>query len=85
MLFRSFRVILATKKRDDCLESINPTHPDQLCDTQIPCSGSHAMASLGEDSLGSVPIPDIAALQSHLLQVCSLLRRAQHAGADHID
>ena len=28
------------------------------------------MTSLGEDSLGSVPIPDIAALQSHLLQVC---------------
>lgn len=43
------------------------------------------MASLGGDSLGSVPIPDIAALQNHLLQVCSLLCRAQHAGADHID
>lgn len=32
------------------------------------------MASIGEESLGSIPMPELAALQEHLLQVSLVVR-----------
>jgi hypothetical protein len=62
-MFVTRRLPIALNKCNNAIQTTTPA-------IHVSCLYTAAMTSLGESSLGSIPIPDIAALQSHLLQVC---------------
>jgi hypothetical protein len=63
VMFVTRRLPIASNKCNNANQATTPA-------IHVSCLSTAAMTSLGESSVGSIPIPDIAALQSHLLQVC---------------